>query len=394
MKMRRVFAALFALILSTCLLCACGKPQTAEKDDSPVAVQLGNRVITLAEVEKRYDYMLDMYANYGYAEPATSRAVEKLQDEVVLELVKDAMLLHQADLLGMGELDDEQTAEIRQNADEQLESLIAIYQTRAKNEGTSSTRRAAIRALEETITESGMGMSWDEYCRYLYDELYKDRVLSNLKAYVTADVAVTNEEIAAYYDEKLPEQQTAYDASPAECVDALTYCDKFGTKPVLYAPEGIVRIRILSVSGVSMKAQRTIEKAYSELQNGADFETVLLAYGQDVSYTKYPLFASEGVPFLPDGPDDAFDAKIGEAVGTLAVGAYSEPILLEDECVIVNVVSRVESGARALEPVRGAIEATLLADKTDAAWGEKKTEWYSDLSDVVYFEDVYRGVGK
>lgn len=393
MNMRRTLTALLALALFTSALCACTKqPSTAA--ESPVAVRLGERVITLADVEAKYRSMRDLYVSYGYPEPSTSRAIEKLQDEAVAELVASLMLLHQADLLGIGELTTEQDADVRRTAEEQMESLITIYMQRARSEGTPATRRAAIRALEETMTEAGMGMTWDEYAQYLYRELYRDRVISGLKQQVTRGVTVTEDEIAAYYEETLSAQQKEYGASAAACVDALRYADKFGTKPVLYVPEGILRVRILTVDGVSMKAQRRIGEAYAELQDGADFADVLLAYGEDDDYTKYPILAAEGVAFLPDGKDDAYDARIYAAIDALSVGGYSEPVVLDDACVIANVVSEEESGVRTLAQTREAIEATLLERNIDAAWSEQKAAWNGELGDVIYYEDVYRGVGK
>ncbi len=383
-----------ALMLLTAALCACTRPAADVKEESPVAVQLGDRTITLADVQAKYDSTLSMYTSYGYPEPNTSRAVEKLQDEVVKELLNRLMLLHQADLAGIGTLTDEQASIVRQTTDEQMEALIDIYIQRAKTAGTSATRKAAIRTLEQTMADAGMGMSWDEYGQYLYDELYKDRVISNLQALVTRDVAVTEAEIAAYYDETLAAQQTAFDASASDCVDALVYFAKFGGKPVLYVPEGLVFVRILTVEGVSMKAQRTIEQAYAELQNGASFASVLLSYGEDDDYTKYPSFVSDGVPFLPEGTDDAFDTRIYDAVKTLAAGAYSEPLILDEQCVIVNVAGSIPSGARTLEQAADAVSAAVLADKKETVWNEQKTAWCSDFSEAVYYEDVYRGVGK
>ncbi len=360
---------------------------------SPVAVQVGARTLTVAEIEQRYNYYIDLYTAYNYTLPKNTRAIEKLQDSVIAELLEKKILLNEADKLGMGTLSSEQIQAVEKAIDEQLEKLIAVYVNKAKEAGTSTSRSAAVRTLMQAIQDSGMDMNWKEYRAYLYAQYYEDKVLTLLRDSVTGDVTVSDEALQAYYDDTLAEQQTLYAEASDACVKALTASDKTGKAPVLYVPEGIVRVRILKIADSSKKAQRSIAAAYEKLKGGADFAEVLAEYGEDSTYIDYPVLAEKGIPMLASG-DDSYGEDVLAALLALAPGQYSEPILLEDSCVIVNMVGAEPSGVVSFSDAETRIRATVLGSKQDEAWTAQKALWLADTGDIVYYEDAYRKIGK
>ena len=382
-------ALLTALFCTLSVFAACA----AAAPESPVAVQVGTRSLTVAEIEQRYNYYIDLYTAYNYGVPKTSRAVEKLQDDVIAELLEKKILLNEADKRGMGTLDDAQIRTVEESVDVQLEKLIAVYITKAKEAGTNASRSAAIRKLIAAIQDSGMDMSWKEYRAYLYEQYYEDKVLTLLRESVVGDITASDEELKDYYDSTLAEQQTLYAEADDACVKALTASDKTGKAPVLYVPEGIVRVRILKIADSSQKAQRSISAAYEELQGGAGFADVLAEYGEDSTYTNYPVLAEKGIPMLASG-DDSYDEAVLTALRALEPGEYSEPILLADSCVIVNLVGAEPDGTVSFSDAEARIRATVLGTKQGEAWSAQKAVWAADTSEIVYYEDAYRKIGK
>src|SRR5690606_14437460 len=74
------------------------------------------------------------------------------------------------------------------------------------------------------------------FIRYLYYEnAYNAMLFIKLQEYAEKDVAVTEEEVKAYYNKKLAEQKASFDADISNYISAL----KDGNDLILYHPQDV-----------------------------------------------------------------------------------------------------------------------------------------------------------
>jgi len=80
------------------------------------------------------------------------------------------------------------------------------------------------------------------------EESYTSAALKTaLKNEVTKDVTATDEEIQSYYDDLLASQKESYTTTPADFGAAAEDYQENGGDPMLYTPEGYVRVRSISI---------------------------------------------------------------------------------------------------------------------------------------------------
>lgn len=416
-------------------------------DDTP-AIKIGDDiVITYGEIAEVYESYVSQYAYMGMARPTEQADIETLQDYVVEQLVSDRLLLNQAKLQGVTLTQDELDG-LDADVEDEMAYYMDMFRSSAESEGAADVEARTLEIFQEQLTASGMDMTVDEYRAYRREVLEQSAMVDALQARVTDGITATEEECRAYYDDLLQQQKATYAETPDAYGTDEEEHEKFGGDPVLFVPEGYVRVKTITISpsgepaegydallteldeleaeygqlalgrptGYAAKmaavkkdydakkkesaamfdayvadARTKANQAYTALKNGTTFEEAIQTYGEDDLYTQYPSFLETGILMQTAG-DALTDPAITAAINQLKPGQYSGPIAIDDQFYLLYLVGPETAGERAYEDVLDSVTELAAQQKKDAAWSEQQEEWLADTSMVTYFEDVYRGI--
>ncbi|MDO4571768.1 MAG: peptidyl-prolyl cis-trans isomerase [Clostridia bacterium] len=448
-----------ALLLAAALMAvsaACALEESADEggDDeaarAEVAVTVGGKYdITKGEIIDQYEYLVSMYEYYGMSAPTADADIETMQDSAVEGLVLSKLLLYKAEEAGIA-LSEEQIAEVEAQVEEEMQYWIESFAAQAESEGAEDVDARTEELFNEALVQSGMDMDMEGYRAYMRGMIEDEAMASALEESIKATVSITEEEVESYYDNLLEIQKADYDETPANYRTDKETFEMNGGNPVVYAPEGYMRVKTITVSpteevseeyttlrseldaleaefgALSLEdeagnaariaeirteyaekkteadalyedyiqaAREKINAAYAALQAGESFEAVLEEYGEDDMYTTYPSFLEKGILMLKEG-ETQMDAELVEAVLALESGQYSEIIQLGDMFYIVMPVGDEPAGTTPLEDVYETVEEMARAEKAETFWNEQQESWGNDTELVVYHEDVYRDIGK
>ena len=456
---RKRAAAILLACLMLAALAACNAAPTAEPDATAapaaidrdaIAAKVGDRDVTVGDVEDAYNSLLEMYTYYGYS-ASSDTDIETLQDTAVQSLVDQEMLLYQAGLQGYDVLSDEQEAELRETVDGEIDALITQFSADAETEGTDEDiRAAAVEAIDKALIEAGMDVDFDGYCAQIEEYYRNTYITTNLENSVREQASVTEDAVKEYYDTLHAEQSTAISDDPASYLASEEAFEMNGGEPMLFTPEGYIRVKALTVqpegtldaayetlatemadleaeygklalsgedsakrlseiktayaakkleadklfAAYTAGAKAKIGEARAALDAGTGFDEVFASYNEDESYTTYDAFAHNGRLMMPGTDDGAWDEALRTAAKGLSAGEYSDVIEVEGSYYILYVVGPEAAGDKPLESVYSEIEALALEQAESTLWEEKQEEWSADKTLVTLYADTYRGIGK
>ena len=168
-----------------------------------LAARFNGGVITVSEAKAEYDYLAYYYEQLGM-NPDDYEDV--IKNEVLNNLTEDAILVLKAQEMGVYEPSAEEEAEIRQRAEESLNEMIEYYLAFQADPALSDEENRA--AVEEFL--AGEGTTLESLMESLTSQGWRDRLYEA----VTADFAVTDEQLRAYYDEACATAELTYTADP------------------------------------------------------------------------------------------------------------------------------------------------------------------------------------
>lgn len=464
--MKLIIKKAFALLLSGIMLlslaaCSAKTPASGEgastgsatasaiNREAP-AVKIGETVITAGDVQDQYDYLVSMYSYYyGMPEPTADADVESLQNEAVAGLIEGPRLLYWAGKLGYDVLSAEQEAKLAEELSMQVEDIISYYSEDAEVEGTDEDiRSAALEKLNEEVIAAGFE-SFDNYCAMLEEQMRKTMIITNLEEAIKSTATVSEDEVKAYYDTLYESQKTMLE-DPTQYLSRQESYEMMGGEPMLLAPEGYVRVKVLSVmpegaldesygallsemaeleaeygnlslaastdtartqqikeqyaekkaesdrmfEEYTASARAKINEAYGKLQAGESFDAVFTAYNEDTTYTDYPVFAERGRLMMPGQDDGAWDENLHKAAAGLSVGQYSNIVEIEGSYYIVYLMSEEPAGDIPYASVSEAMHTLALEQAQNTVWEQQQEDWEADSSMITYYEDAYRMIGK
>ena len=263
---KKALSALIALAL-TLSFAACGKgadnasssnasssnatasdAAAVDPDRDEIAVKIGDTyTVSKGDIADQYDYMVSMYTAYGMSAPSTDEDIEAMQDSVIASLVAEQIKLYEADQLGIT-LTDEQKAEVEAQVDEQMVSYTDSFREQAVSEGATDVEARTLEIFQEQIDAAGMELDVDGFRNYMLERYTEEAVKEALKTEVTKGVTATDEEIQTYFDDLLASQKETYTTTPADFGYAAEDFQMNGGDPMLYTPEGYVRVRSIAIS--------------------------------------------------------------------------------------------------------------------------------------------------
>lgn len=276
MKMlNRLLAVLMALML--CL------PAFAETTANPddVMVTVNGAAVTRREVETYLANLQNYYTSYGY--DVSSDEMVALLTGFALDTAVEYKLMDQK-LVELGlSLTDEEKADAQQAARDEWEATIndgmAYY---GITDASTEDERAAM--LVQILAElESMGYTEESYI----EEAVLYAGYDKLQTEVLKDVAVTDEEVKAYFDELVAADEVAYktDAASYENVQMmnqmyLMYGMSDYYTDLYYTPEGY-----RGMSHILLTADETAMTTYSDLQAKYEEQQLALEEGTEVTDT-------------------------------------------------------------------------------------------------------------
>ena len=213
-----------------------------------VAVKVGDEyTITKGDVLDEYNYMVSMYSSYGMAAPTTDEEIEQMQDSVISTLVADKIQQYEAKTLGIALSADEQ-ATVDKQVEDQMTYYMDTFRSQAQSEGATDVEARTLEIFQEQLDSAGMELDVDGFRTFMTDQYTNEALKTALKASVTKDITATDEEIQTYYNDLLASQKESFAASPADYGATAEDFQKNGGDPMLFTPEGYVRVRSISIT--------------------------------------------------------------------------------------------------------------------------------------------------
>lgn len=330
-------------------------------------------------------------------------------DDVLQQLVGDKILYQHAEELGLTELNEADQAAIREAAEAYYEEQKQFYSLSVETNGMS--KEEADKAVDAYLADE-LGVTLDGIILSQTGDYW----VQKLYEYVGKDVAVTDEDVQAAYDELLAEQQSLFTQYPDEYEYALISdtpiaynIDNYRrVKHILLSfenPDDYVQAATLTDAIAQLDPQTQMdeiselqsqldalyadldakaESIIAEINNGADFDDLIQQYGQDEAMLQEP-YRTTG--YYVSANSIRWAAEFIEGSMMLQEpGQVSIPVHTVNGVHIIQYVGDVEPGAVPLEDIRGDIEETVRSEKMQEVYEEQVSAWITEADPKYYPE--------
>jgi len=364
--------------------------------------------VPIDEAYEEYAYYAMIYEMYGFSE----EDIAQLRSDVAESYAQLEVIYQKFDELGLT-VDMEQ---IEADAAAEFEVAIESYLTYVDS-GTDEEMRASAIAL---LAEDG----YDE--EYFVDYMYSNARVQAVIDHQTADIAVTEDSLKAYYDERVAADQQLYGSDPAAYDEAIGYGES-----VLYAPEGIRAVKhilvlldeeseslmydleadlegietALAAEGADVEAlnqqkaevNQQIDEVYAtiepraqeimdKLAAGEDFIALMEEYGEDPGMT-YEPYMTDGYLVWADCESWVLSFRDG-AMALEKAGDISQPVRTSYGLHIIRYERDIQAGAVPFEEVREELAAELLTELQNERVSALLAEWYEAAEITLYPENL------
>ena len=324
--------------------------------DKQIVAEYGeDGIIWRDDAMEQYQAAADTYAQYGLK--IDDYAAEVKQD-ILTMLVRDAILDGKAAELGLSELDDATKADLEKEAVDTFETYVESYKSYFASEGTSDEDARA-----QTIEQLG---NYGVTVEALTEQMVANYVDEQLYKAVTADVAVTDDDIQAAYGDMVK-------AAQEDFTDDRTYNNARGSgEPIAWNPEGYRAVKHVLIqfsdeqSSQYSELKRTLDSLNGELDALDDAEEAPAeeapAESVDVEAIDAALqgkwvYPANGGSFTFAGGSVTMDADGSQLGGTYTINpdAQGVDIVLKasDADVNASLPFTFEGGALALSNNKG-----------------------------------------
>jgi len=241
--MKKGLLLIMALVLALSLLSGCNLiGYDAELDGAQVVANVNGRDITKAAWTNYRDYIVAyeqqyMQQYYGFSMPVDEETLVTYGETALEQMIQSFVVEDKIVELGYDQMTEEETAEVEEYATSMADfyKMMLRYQNYPSIETVEeeAERLAAATPSEAepveavaTITDAELDAMLDadlEASGYTYDYFKNSEIASikeeRLKEYVFADIAVTDEEVQAKFDEQVESQKGIFDATPSLYTD-------------------------------------------------------------------------------------------------------------------------------------------------------------------------------
>ena len=308
---------------------ACGAGPSSAATIDGIAATVNGEVITLLDLEKAGQPLVERQLS-----TAVKRERAKVKREVLLSVL-DGLILQ--------ELQKQRARELGLQVSDQ-ELTEAIAQIRERN---ALTEEMMGRALKE------QGITMEEYREQVSEQVLFSKLMQQE---VRTRVAVTGEELEAYYDEH---------------------------KEDYFRPESI-RVRHLLVKAAAGESEESLQEArgkaleiLDEFRGGADFAELVRRHSPETAAGDDAVSG-----WLQRGE---FLQELEEVAFSLPAGSVSEPIRSQVGFHLIQVVEKDEASYLSLAAVSESIEQKLMEGKME----QNYKKWLQELREDSHVQILY-----
>lgn len=274
--MKRLMALLMALLL--CGACALAETEAVQSPDDVMAT-LNGEAITRAEFEQYYTVLCNHYADLGY--DVTLPENDVILRDWALDNAMQVTLMDQKIVeIGMA-LTEEEKADAAQQGRDDWQSIIDEGLSRkGVTESTSEDERAAM-LIQVLAKLERAGYTEQSFI----DEAVKTALYVKFEDSIVADVAISDEEVTAYYNELVEADEVAYKDN-VEAYEAMQDMNRryllYGLLDyyvdLYYRPDGYRR-----VTHILLEVDETLLATYNDLLAVYEEQQLTLEEGGEVT---------------------------------------------------------------------------------------------------------------
>ena len=158
----------------------------AQIETYTVAAKYDGGIVSVEEVEEQYDYLVNMYAQYGYD---IASYADYYVEDIIRQIVEFRVQLQKAAELGLDQFTEEEEAAFAEQAQAEYDSMVEAY----KGQFTG-TDEEILQQTEDFLASQDYTV--DDVIGYLKE----DALLNRVYAYAIQDVSLTDEAVSQEYD--------------------------------------------------------------------------------------------------------------------------------------------------------------------------------------------------
>lgn len=459
---KRLPALVLAILMALCLTACTEDSQDTSKDASVAtaapsagsetldrslpAIELGDQITTVGDLQDAYDYFMSYMTYYGMSVPTEESEIAEYRNMVLEQALSGMVLPWKAKELGLT-LTAEDDDAIDEGVEENYTLIVEDYKEYAREQlgEDASDEEVEALALEtiETDVQSYYGMSFEEYMHSYRQELESEKMTEKLEEYFYSTVSLSDGEAEEWFNTQLASQKEAVAADPLSYRTTQQAYEKGETQiPGLTAPEGFARVQIvrlalseeeqtlydgnlnamaalegeygkLLLNNENPERQAEIqteyaalktaneellhglknkgEQALQEIAEGKDFGLIMQEYSSDAPTDREMAF---GKLMYLLSEDSEFDTLLWNKAVSMAAGEVSELMENGNVFYIIKRGEDIAAGDRTFAELQDACEAAALQEKQDSEWAAVQDSWYTEAQNAaVYHEDNYAKVG-
>ncbi len=410
-----------------------------------VATAVNNVISRNQSLNQQNQYYAQMYAAMGMQAPdslyqtyTTDSAV--LRPQVISALVEQLVTNQKAKELKLDEFTEEEKAHIQADADEAwkdyLNSIASYYFPDQTLEGE------ALEAEAQKYIDLYKLSGKEDYMAAATEDATREVLMEKLRTDTIKDVAVSDDEVKALYDEKVAADTSAYTENPASYGTAVA-----GGTTVYYAPAGYRNVKHILIkladedskkideaTAASNQAKTALTQAQTaldeaaedadktalqtavdEAQKAADEAAAAVNAATEAAFENikgkadevYALATAEGADFDAlvkeysedsEGAPEYYTVNEGSTMfvepfvtGAMAlqnVGDVSEPVRTTYGYHIIQYFEDVAEGPVALETVKDALQQEALTAKQNQTYTDAVAAWTEAATVKTYPEKM------
>ncbi len=373
MRRNKTIAFLLSALMCLSMLTACA--------GKPVAATVGDREVTVQELETAYANNVAYAAYYGTT-PTTAAEAEALQDSILNSLIDQQLKAYKAEQAGVT-LTDEEKATAQKNADESYQSTIQSFIDNAQSAGAADPAAYANQMLTDTLIANGssVGKLKKQLLQDATDTLLIEKHKTELIAAAQMDEAALKDK----YETELASQKALFAEDQSKYFEYELSAQYGATFMPLFVPEGLFYVKHILV-----KTQEEAQNVLDLINAGGDFEELMLQYNTDTALHTEQYAAGyavgEGAGFV--------EPFLNAALALEKEGDLSEIVESDYGFHIIKRYADIPAGDVAYADVKETFDtfAQTLAD--NEAYNAVVEAWEAEDGLITRYEENYRFIGK
>lgn len=354
------------------------------------AAEFNGGVVTVGEALEEYNERASYYEMFGFDEADYADATKQ---DVLESLAEDKILRLKAQELGLYDISEEDhaalEAQMQAEFDDEVEYYMAYRYDESKTE--DEIREETIAYLAEN------GITLETYVSSAEQDYWREKLYD----YVTSNASVSDEDLYAFYEERVAADEASYQADFSQYEMDMT----FG-RTIAWHPEGIRRVEVVHIpfnedqqviyndiqasladgdseklSDVDALYQQLLPTAESMLlraQQGEDF-ALLNAETGDSYYPESGVYVSAQSSMYTDDFRNA-------AMSLAYIGDISGLIYTDTGIAIIKYAGDVTPGAVAFEEIRDQLAEAYTEEIKLSVYNTQVFKWVQEAN-VQYYPE-------